>query len=225
LIVWFLAIARRARVLVIAQRRRCGAPSIPARRQFFAANGLMGFACSGAVFSPVTGARRLYADMGTSAAADPHRVVRLVLPALLINYLGQGALLLANTAAEHPFFDWRRRGRLIRCLRLPPSAAFIAFAALISGSFLDSRGRRCSSGWRRPRRPAHSAHAMGQGLCPARQLGVDGATVADRDRLPFVERDGGGPTALRDADDDHTAAACFIVRTERWRWPLPLAGS
>ena len=60
----------------------------------------------GSVFLVVTGGEALYADMGHfGTRADPARLVRVVLPALLLNYFGQGALLLENPdAAENPFY-------------------------------------------------------------------------------------------------------------------------
>ena len=73
---------------------------------FFAEHGWHGFAVLGAVVLVVTGAEALYADMG-HFGKRPIRVAWfvLVLPALLLNYFGQGALLLADpAAAANPFF-------------------------------------------------------------------------------------------------------------------------
>ena len=79
---------------------------------FFREHGWHGFAVLGAVFLVVTGGEALYADMG-HFGKRPIRIAwfALVLPALLLNYFGQGALLLSNPkAAEQPFFllapDW-----------------------------------------------------------------------------------------------------------------------
>ena len=65
---------------------------------FFSANGFMGFAVLGSVFLVVTGGEALYADMG-HFGRKPIRLAwfALVLPALVLNYLGQGALLLAES--------------------------------------------------------------------------------------------------------------------------------
>ncbi len=104
---------------------------------FFQTHGLHGFAVLGAVFLVVTGGEALYADMG-HFGKRPIRVAwfSLVLPALLLNYFGQGALLLENPkAAEHPFFllapDWA----LLPLVVLATAAAIIASQALISGAF------------------------------------------------------------------------------------------
>ena len=75
--------------------------------RFLAHNGLFGFIVLGAVFLVVTGAEALYADLG-HFGRKPIRVTwfTLVLPALLLNYFGQGALLLAHPEeAHHPFYS------------------------------------------------------------------------------------------------------------------------
>jgi KUP system potassium uptake protein len=64
--------------------------------RFFIEHGWHGIFILGAVVLAVTGGEALYADMGHFGAADPVRLEFLVLPALTLNYLGQGALLLAN---------------------------------------------------------------------------------------------------------------------------------
>ena len=74
--------------------------------RFLAAARTAGVLTLGAVFLSVTGAEALYADMGHFGAA-PIRIAwfALVLPTLLVNYFGQGALLLANPETrEHPFY-------------------------------------------------------------------------------------------------------------------------
>jgi KUP system potassium uptake protein len=104
---------------------------------FFADHPHASFLVLGAVVLVVTGGEALYADMG-HFGPRPIRVVwhGLVLPALLLNYLGQGALLLAEPAAvDNPFF------RLVPPLFLYPMlvvatlAAIVASQALISGAF------------------------------------------------------------------------------------------
>ena len=104
---------------------------------FFREHGWHGFAVLGAVFLVVTGGEALYADMG-HFGKRPIRFAwfTLVLPALLLNYFGQGALLLSDAAAaEQPFFllapDWA----LLPLVALATAAAIIASQALISGAF------------------------------------------------------------------------------------------
>ncbi len=79
---------------------------------FLASHGMIGLVTLGAVFLAVTGAEALYADLG-HFGRKPIQIawIALVLPSLALNYLGQGALVLANPKAiENPFFllypDW-----------------------------------------------------------------------------------------------------------------------
>jgi KUP system potassium uptake protein len=105
--------------------------------QFFLAHGLVGFASLGAVFLAVTGAEALYADMG-HFGRRPIRLAffSLVLPALLLNYFGQGALLLRNPAAiSNPFYLLAPRWFLYPLLLIATLAAIVASQALISGVF------------------------------------------------------------------------------------------
>jgi KUP system potassium uptake protein len=104
---------------------------------FFVAHPLASFLVLGAVVLVVTGGEALYADMG-HFGPRPIRVVWLgmVLPALLLNYLGQGALLLAEpTAVDNPFFRLVPEWYLFPMLIIATLAAIVASQALISGAF------------------------------------------------------------------------------------------
>jgi KUP system potassium uptake protein len=104
---------------------------------FFSANGWTGFLILGTVFLVVTGGEALYADMG-HFGSQPIRLAwfTLVLPALLLNYFGQGALLL-NTpeAAENSFYLMAPSWALYPLVVLATLATIIASQALISGAF------------------------------------------------------------------------------------------
>jgi KUP system potassium uptake protein len=105
--------------------------------QFFRAHGFVGFASLGAVFLAVTGAEALYADMG-HFGRKPIRLAffGFVLPALLLNYFGQGALLLREPSAiSNPFYLLAPRWFLYPLLILATLAAIVASQALISGVF------------------------------------------------------------------------------------------
>ena len=95
----------------------------------------------GAVFLAVTGAETLYADMGHfGRAALRSAWLRLVFPALLVNYLGQGALLLGNPAAlENPFYRLAPEWALYPLVILASIATIIASQAVISGAFSITR--------------------------------------------------------------------------------------
>jgi KUP system potassium uptake protein len=95
------------------------------------------FVTLGAVFLCVTGAEALYADMG-HFGKRPIRVAwfAMVMPCLILNYFGQGALVLANpAAAENPFFLMLPGWATIPMVALATAATVIASQALISGAF------------------------------------------------------------------------------------------
>ena len=104
---------------------------------FLTGNSLLGFFALGAVVLCITGAEALYADMGHFGARPiQYAWLGYVLPALLINYFGQGALILADPgASENPFYllapDWARSPLVV----LATVATVIASQAVISGAF------------------------------------------------------------------------------------------
>ncbi|WP_370457230.1 potassium transporter Kup [Corallococcus sp. AB038B] len=143
--------------------------------QFFMDNGWHGFLVLGAVILVVTGGEALYADMGHFGAGPIRRAwFLLVLPSLVLNYLGQGALLLRHAeAARNPFFllapDWA----LYPLVALSTAAAVIASQALISGSFSTTR-QAMQLGYCPRMEVVHtSAEEMGQIYLP----GVNGALL------------------------------------------------
>ena len=100
-----------------------------------------GFLMLGAVFLAVTGAEALYADMGHFGRRALRRAwLGLVFPALLLNYFGQGALLLGDPAAlENPFYRLVPNWGLYPLVALSSIATIIASQAVISGAFSLSR--------------------------------------------------------------------------------------
>ena len=136
-ILWFLAIS----ALGIHQILR--APGVLAAINpwhgvdFFLNNGGRGFVVLGAVFLVVTGGEALYADIGHFGTA-PIRLTwfAIVLPALVLNYFGQGALLLMQPeSAVNPFFRLAPSWALYPMVVLATAAAIIASQAIISGAF------------------------------------------------------------------------------------------
>ena len=105
--------------------------------RFLSGRGFVGFTVLGAVFLAVTGAEALYADMG-HFGKKPIRLAFFifVFPALLLNYFGQGALVLRNPAAiANPFYLLAPRWFLYPLLVIATLAAIVASQALISGAF------------------------------------------------------------------------------------------
>jgi KUP system potassium uptake protein len=97
----------------------------------------VGLATLGAVFLAVTGAEALYADLGHFGRRPIQSAwLFLVLPALAINYLGQGALVLADSAAiENPFYRMVPSWALVPTIILATAATVIASQAVITGTF------------------------------------------------------------------------------------------
>jgi KUP system potassium uptake protein len=109
--------------------------------QFIVGNGFIGLVTLGAVFLVVTGAEALYADLGHFGRKPIQAAwFLLVLPALLINYFGQGALVLANPAAmDDPFFRLVPAALLLPMVVLATAATVIASQAVITGAFSLTR--------------------------------------------------------------------------------------
>lgn len=109
--------------------------------RFLLNNGMLGLVVLGLVFLAVTGAEALYADLG-HFGRKPIQVAWLgfVLPALMLNYLGQGALVLADsTAIENPFYRLYPEWALVPMVILATIATVIASQAVITGAFSLAR--------------------------------------------------------------------------------------
>ncbi len=108
---------------------------------FLATGGWLGLGVLGSVFLAVTGAEALYADMG-HFGRGPIRVAWLafVFPALALNYLGQGAFVLAHPeAVSDPFFRMQPGWALLPMVGLATLATIIASQAVITGTFSLTR--------------------------------------------------------------------------------------
>jgi KUP system potassium uptake protein len=140
-LVWFITIGTLGAVEIAQQPSILAAVNPMYAVHFVQANGSLSFFVLGSVVLVITGGEALYADMG-HFGRKPIRYawVLLVFPALLLNYFGQGALLLERPeAAENPFFllapDWF----LIPLLIIATLAAIVASQAMISGAFSTTR--------------------------------------------------------------------------------------
>lgn len=140
-LVWFGVIAVLGLVSIVRNPAVLAAVFPWYGAQFLLNNHLHGFLVLGAVFLVVTGTEALYADMG-HFGRSPIRLAwfALVLPALLCNYFGQGALLLARPeAAHHPFYALAPAWSMIPLVILATAATIIASQAVISGTFSLTR--------------------------------------------------------------------------------------
>ena len=137
MLAWFIVITALGIMQIVRHPSVIGAFNPVHAVNFFLREGWHGFLVLGTVFLVVTGGEALYADMG-HFGKRPIRIAWyvLVLPALLLNYLGQGALLIENpAAAENPFYRLAPAWALYPLIALASAAAIIASQALISGAF------------------------------------------------------------------------------------------
>jgi KUP system potassium uptake protein len=141
MLVWFGVLGLLG-VLSILQHPQVLAALLPQHAlSFFAAHGTASFFILGAVVLAITGAEALYADMG-HFGRWPIQLVwfAYVLPALVLNYFGQGALLLADPAAvRNPFYLLAPAWALYPTIGLATAATVIASQAVISGAFSVTR--------------------------------------------------------------------------------------
>jgi KUP system potassium uptake protein len=140
-LVWFIAIAAAGIYHVAGDPSVLYALNPWHAIEFVAGHGMIGLVTLGAVFLAVTGAEALYADLG-HFGRHPIQFAWLVivLPALVLNYLGQGALVLADPKAiENPFFLMYPEWALLPMVVLATIATVIASQAVITGAYSLTR--------------------------------------------------------------------------------------
>jgi KUP system potassium uptake protein len=137
MLVWFFTLAVLGVVWIVKRPEVAEALNPLYAAEFFITNKYHGFFALGAVFLVVTGGEALYADMG-HFGGFPIKLAwfALVLPSLLLNYFGQGALLLARPeAVENSFYLLVPSWGLYPLIVLATMATIIASQAVISGAF------------------------------------------------------------------------------------------
>jgi KUP system potassium uptake protein len=137
MLTWFLAIAALGVRGILHDPAVLWALSPSYAVRFFVENGRVGFVVLSAVVLSITGGEALYADMG-HFGKRPIRLAWLgvAMPALLLNYFGQGAFLLHDPAAvENPFYLLCPAWALYPMIAIATGAAVVASQALVSGSF------------------------------------------------------------------------------------------
>jgi len=135
--VWFLSIAIAGLLHIRDDPHVLAAINPLYGIAFLIDHGAIGLVTLGAVFLVVTGGEALYADLG-HFGRKPIQIawLSLVLPALLLNYFGQGALVLANpTTIENPFYRMVPEALLLPMVVLATAATVIASQAVITGAY------------------------------------------------------------------------------------------
>ena len=143
MVVWFVVIAALGLVQIVRYPSILEAVSPHHAVRLCVSHGWLAFVALGSVVLSVTGAEALYADMG-HFGARPIRVAwnAFVLPCLVLNYFGQGALVLAQPSAlENPFYLLVPEALRLPMVILATAATVIASQALISGAY--SMARQC----------------------------------------------------------------------------------
>jgi KUP system potassium uptake protein len=180
MLLWFATIAVLGASQIVHQPAVLAAMSPHHAVRFFAENVGRGFVVLGAVFLVVTGGEALYADLGHFG----HRAIQVAwfstaFPGLLLNYFGQGALLLRDPAAAvNPFYHLAPSWALYPLIALATAAAIIASQAIISGAFSLSR-QAVQLGYVPRLRIEHtSSREIGQIYVPAVNVALAIATCA-----------------------------------------------
>jgi KUP system potassium uptake protein len=200
--------------------------------QFFLTDGWLAFLALGSVVLAVTGAEALYADMG-HFGRNPIRISWLffVLPGLMLNYLGQGAMILSMTPADaieaikNPFFLLAPEGFRLPLVLLAIMATIIASQAVISGAFSLTQ-QAIQLGFMPRLRIRHtSASAVGQIYIPA----INWALMV---MVILLVLSFGSSSNLAAAYGIAVTGAMFIdtcllavVLVSLWKWPKWLAGA
>jgi KUP system potassium uptake protein len=222
--VWFVTIGVLG-LVQIADAPQVLAAAHPAYAvDFMAGNGFMGFIILGTVFLAVTGAEALYADMG-HFGRDPIRLAwfTVALPGLLLNYFGQGALVLSNPAAvSHPFYGLAPGWSLYPLLLLATLATVIASQAVISGTFSLTRQAVQFSLLPRVRIIQTDPHHVGQIYIPAVNWLLMIATIGLIVGFQSSSNLGAAYGLAVSLDMVITTILAFFVAL-RWRWNLAAA--
>ncbi|AOV18683.1 potassium transporter Kup [Acidihalobacter aeolianus] len=184
------------------------------------------FLVLGSVFLVVTGGETLYADMGHFGAA-PIRWAwfGLVLPALLLNYFGQGALLLRDPAkAAHPFYSLVPSWGVYPMILLATVATVIASQAVISGAYSLARQSIQMGFGPRLVIVQTSDEEMGQIYMPGVNLALMVATIAVVVGFGSTARLAGAYGVAVSATMAITTTLAYMVMRRRWQWSRLHAG-
>jgi len=225
MVVWFIVLGVLGLLAIVDEPAVIAALDPRYSARFIAYEPLPAFISFGAVVLAVTGTEALYADMGHFGRSPIRRAwLSLVMPALVLNYFGQGALLLTDPSAiRNPFYllapDWA----LVPLLVLSTAAAIIASQAVISGAFSLTRA------------------AIQMGYCPRLTIQHTSERAIGQIYVPFINWSLLAAVialVIGFRGSDNLAAAygiavtmamlidsilIFVVMRRLWRWPLAAA--
>jgi len=219
--VWFATIGVLGLREVLLEPRILAAINPNYAVLFFREHGMAGFVILGAVVLVITGGEALYADMG-HFGKRPIRLAwfAIVMPALLLNYFGQGALILRDpSAADNPFYKLAPAGFQVPLIIIATAAAVIASQALISGAFSLTQ-QSIQLGYSPRMTIVHTSHHQaGQIYIPEVSmmlaLGTLLLVVGFQDADKLASAYGIAVTGTMGV----TSILFHVVATKRWNWP------
>jgi KUP system potassium uptake protein len=193
--------------------------------RFLVGGGLKGFAILGGVFLAMTGGEALYADMG-HVGRNPIRLswYGIVLPALLLNYAGQVALLIADPGQEgSPFFRLSPAWAIYPMVVLATAATIIASQAIITGSFSLTR-QAMQLGWFPGFHIRQTSDTeYGQIYVPVINWLMMAMTVILTVVFGSSDRLAGAYGTAVSLTMMLTTALLYNLMRDQWKWPRPLA--
>jgi KUP system potassium uptake protein len=226
MLAWFVTIGALGAYHVSRQPQVLAALSPHHAVRYFGAHGMPGFLVLGSVVLAVTGGEALYADMG-HFGARPIRVawLSIAMPALVLCYFGQGALVLRDPGTiDSPFFSMvPAGGATLALVALSSAATVIASQALISGAFSLTRQAMLLGYFPRVTIRHTAAHTEGQIYIPQINwilavgclLLVIGFQKSER----LASAYGIAVTGTMML----TSIVYYVVMRHTWKWPLPAA--
>ncbi|MFD3265624.1 potassium transporter Kup [Phenylobacterium ferrooxidans] len=221
-LVWFLVLAWLGLIHIVQEPAILAAFNPVYAVKLLVSNGLLGLAILGSVFLVVTGAEALYADMGHFGRA-PIRAgwLMVAFPCLMLNYLGQGALVLADPqAAANPFFLMIPQAAYWPVMLLTTAATVIASQAVITGAFSVTQQAVQLGLLPRIDIKRTSETIAGQIYVPAVNafllVGVLWLLVMFRSSSNLATAYGIAVTATMVV----TVLLLFVVARRQWKWPL-----
>jgi KUP system potassium uptake protein len=225
ILIWFLTLAVLGSVNIVREPAVLGAINPVHAVSFLVRNGVTGYLVLGAVFLVATGGEALYADLGHFGEL-PIQIdwFAIVGPSLLLNYCGQGALLLHDPAAAHnPFYRMGPSWASYPLVVLATLATIIASQAVISGVFSLTR-QAVQLGFAPRVDIVHtSSREIGQIYIPGANwglmLGTLALVVSFQNSSNLAAAYGVAVTTTMII----TTLLAYVVARQLWRWSLPVA--
>jgi KUP system potassium uptake protein len=222
MVLWFLTIATLGAVQIVRAPIVLAALNPMHAVRFFRIGGLSAFSVLGAVILTIAGGEALYADMG-HFGRRPITLAWyvLVLPALILNYFGQGAFLLSGGVPEPSlFYALVPKAALIPMIVLAAAATVIASQALISGAYsLTQQAVQLGFSPRITVVHTHEGHA-GQIYVPEVNWALMVACIVLVTQFKSSDKLAAAYGLAVTGTMSVTTLAYFVVLTKTWRWPL-----